>query len=811
MNDFQERYRAARRNVIARDLRRLNPMQRQAAMTTQGPLLLLAGAGSGKTTVLIQRIYTLLTYGSGSDSEYVPEWATLDDLEFLEQFPETPDEEQFQRARRLCAVEPPRPWEILAITFTNKAAGELKERLETRLGSVARDVWASTFHSACVRILRRYIERIGFERTFTIYDNDDSQRVLKAISKDWNMDAKSFPARSILSEIGRAKDRCLDPEAYAKECVLDMDWRRKRIAKIYAEYQKRLRAANALDFDDILFYTVQLLQQEPEVLQHYQHQFRYVLVDEYQDTNHIQDLLTSLLAGGRNNLCVVGDDDQSIYSFRGANIENILSFEKRYPDAQVIRLEQNYRSTQNILDAANAVIANNEGRMGKNLWTDNGAGEKVQVRTVSDENAEAVSVVNDILTGVKSGRTFRDYAVLYRMNAQSNALEYVIKGNGIPYRIIGGIKFFDRAEIKDMLAYLCVINNRLDDLRFRRIVNNPPRGIGQTTLAKVSVLAESQGLSLYEIFRNADMFPELKSVKAKLLKFADTLDELKRKSEELPLTDFYDLLCDRSGYVKALEQKNDEESAERLDNVRELKSSIASYMERVPEDATLSGFLNETALYTDLDSAEFGNNCVTLMTIHAAKGLEFPIVYVVGMEEGLFPHNNALYKPESLEEERRLCYVAMTRAKERLVLINAKMRMLYGETRCNPESRFLEEIPEELLQWKGKPRKRKRVSESWNTYGGRVKPEAATTPKALSGVKPEAEPAPKAPSISESVKASAPPLVQEGDAVEHTVFGRGIVVSVTPMARDAMVEIQFEGLGLKKLMFNSAGDRLKKL
>ena len=807
MNDFQERYRAARRHVIEQDLRRLNPMQRQAAMTTQGPLLLLAGAGSGKTTVLIQRIYTLLTYGSGSDSEYVPEWATPDDLEFLEQFPDTPDGEQFERARRLCAVEPPRPWEILAITFTNKAAGELKERLETRLGSVARDVWASTFHSACVRILRRYIERIGFERTFTIYDNDDSQRVLKAIAKDWNMDAKSFPARSILSEIGRAKDRFVSPKEYQAGNLLARDWYKDRIAKFYAEYQKRLHAANALDFDDILFYTVQLLQQEPEVLQHYQHQFRYVLVDEYQDTNHIQDLLTSLLAGGRNNLCVVGDDDQSIYSFRGANIENILTFEKRYPGAKVIRLEQNYRSTQNILDAANAVIAHNEGRMGKKLWTENGEGEKVQVRTVSDENAEAVSVVNDILTGVKSGRTFRDYAVLYRVNAQSNALEYVIKGNGIPYRIIGGMKFFDRAEIKDMLAYLCVVNNRLDDLRFRRIVNNPPRGIGQTTLAKVSVLAESQGLSLYEIFRNADIFPELKSVKAKLFKFADTLDELKQKSEELPLDQFYDLLCEKSGYVKMLEQKHDEESAERLDNVRELKSSISSYMERVPEDATLSGFLNETALYTDLDSAEFGNNCVTLMTIHAAKGLEFPVVYVVGMEDGIFPNNNALYKPESLEEERRLCYVAMTRAKERLILTHAKMRMLYGETRCNPESRFLEEVPEELLQWKGKPKRKKYASESWNTYGGRVKaPSAEPAPKA-----PSVEPAPKAPPTSERVKASAPPLVREGDAVEHSVFGRGTVVAVTPLPRDALVEIQFDGCGLKKLMLKSTGDRLKKL
>ncbi len=789
MESFEERYRAARRGVIEKDLRRLNYAQRQAAMTTQGPLLLLAGAGSGKTTVLIQRIYNLLTYGSGSDAEFVPEWATEDDLDFLERFPDAPSEEEFQRARRLCAVDPPRPWEILAITFTNKAAGELKERLAARLGTVAHDVWASTFHSACVRILRRYIEYLGFERTFTIYDNDDSQRVLKQIAKDFDLDAKSFAARSVLSEIGRAKDLYIGPDEYAKEYALERDWRKNRIAKIYAEYQKRLRAANALDFDDLLFYTVKLLEQEPEVLAHYQNQFRYVLVDEYQDTNHIQELLIALLSGGHNNLCVVGDDDQSIYSFRGANIENILGFEKRYKDygPRVIRLEQNYRSTQHILDAANAVIENNVGRKGKTLWTENAPGEKVQIKTVESENAEAVFVVNDILS---AGRAFRDSAILYRMNAQSNALEYVIKGNGIPYRVIGGVKFFDRAEIKDMLAYLCVVNNRLDDLRFRRIVNNPPRGIGQTTLAKIAALAESQGLSLYEIFRNADLFPELKSVKGKLLKFADLLDELRGKSRELSLDEFYDLLCEKSGYVKMLEDKADEESLGRLDNVKELKSSITAYRERVPEDATLSGFLNETALYTDLDSAEFGNNSVTLMTIHAAKGLEFPVVYVVGMEEGIFPNNNALYEEKSMEEERRLCYVAMTRAKERLVLTNARQRMLYGETRSNRASRFLEEIPEEVSRWTGKRESGTgaRISYAWGAY---------TTEK------PKPTPPPAS---GETVF-----RVQAGDLVEHTAFGKGIVLNVQTMARDALVEIRFDGPGVKKLMLNAAAERMKKL
>ena len=826
MNDFEERYCAARRNVIAMDLRRLNPMQRQAAMKTEGPLLLLAGAGSGKTTVLIQRIYTLLTYGRGSDTDDVPDWATEDDLAFLEQFPEQPDDAQFERARRLCAVDPPRPWEIIAITFTNKAAGELKERLTARLGPAGNDVWASTFHSACVRILRRYIERIGFERDFTIYDTDDSHRVLKDVVKELNLDAKTFSPRSVLSEIGRAKDQYLNPDEYAQRYSTERDWTKNRIARIYAAYQKRLAAANALDFDDILFHTVTLLKQEPDVLEHYQNQFHYVLVDEYQDTNHIQDVLTSLLAGGRRNLCVVGDDDQSIYSFRGANIENILSFEKRYPDAQIIRLEQNYRSTQHILDAANAVIENNVSRKGKTLWTDNGAGEKVQVRTVYDENEEASFVVNDILSGADKGRPFRDSAVLYRMNAQSNALEYALKRNGVPYRVVGGMKFFDRAEVKDMLAYLCVVNNRLDDLRFRRIVNNPPRGIGNTTMVKVAALAESQGLSLYEIFRNADIFPELKSVKAKLLKFADMVDNLHEKSAELPLTEFYDLLCDESGYVKALEEKNDEESKGRLENVMELKSSISGFMERVPTDATLSGFLNETALYTDLDSAEFGDNCVTLMTIHAAKGLEFPVVYVVGMEEGIFPNNNALYQEKNMEEERRLCYVAMTRAKERLLLTNAQQRMLYGDTRSNPPSRFLDEIPEEVLRRTGKQTK-SRSAYRWNTYGGSVTrdagsaskdaqsggsvPKDAGTPKRKYKMTAEEMELVAQRRRGESAKAANVPDYSVGDRVEHTAFGQGVVLSVTPLSGDALAEIRFDNAGTKKLMLKYVKDRMKKL
>ena len=823
MQDFNQRYIAARRAVIARDLRRLNPMQRKAAMTTEGPLLLLAGAGSGKTTVLIQRVYNLLTYGRGSDCESVPEWAGEEELAFLESFPETPSPEEADRARRLCAVDVPRPWEIIAITFTNKAAGELKERLAARLGPMANDVWASTFHSACVRILRRDIDRIGFDKDFTIYDSDDSKRVIRDILKELNLDEKTFQPKSVLGIISHAKDQYQSPQAFAKAHSGEADWKLSRVARVYEAYAKKLRSANALDFDDIIYHTVTLLQQEPEVLAYYQNKFHYVLVDEYQDTNHLQYLLTSLLAGGCRNLCVVGDDDQSIYRFRGANIENILSFEDQYRDARVIRLEQNYRSTQNILDAANAVISHNTGRKGKTLWTDNGGGEVVTVKTTFNEGDEANYVVGDILMGVNRGRSFRDTAVLYRMNAQSNALEYAMKRNGIPYKIVGGMKFFDRAEVKDMLAYLCVLNNPLDDLRLRRIINTPARGIGATTMDKVAVLAESQGASLYEIIRNADLFPELKSAASKLLKFADLIDGLRRRGAELALPEFYDAVCQESGYVKALEEKNDMESRGRIENVQELKSNILGFLEQDPEDATLSGFLNEIALYTDLDSVEADDNCVTMMTVHSAKGLEFPIVYVVGMEEGIFPGSSAQYDQEELEEERRLCYVAMTRAKEKLTMTNCRQRMLYGRTSANRVSRFLEEIPEENLRWESKPVPRFGGMEGDDTFGG-DRYEGERRPSrgggySSGGVHTYRDPAAAKPaqrplaSTRRTTAAPAAGLLQlrQGDMVEHTAFGRGMVLSVRPMGGDALAEVAFDNVGKKKLMLKSASSHMKKL
>ena len=725
----------------------------------------------------------------------------------------------------------------------------MKERLAARLGPAANDVWASTFHSACVRILRRDIDRIGFDKDFTIYDTDDAKRVIKDILKEQNLDEKTFPIRSVLSAISASKDRYEGPEVFRKKAEAANDWKNTRIAKIYAAYQQKLSTANALDFDDIIYHTVTLLQTEPEVLDYYQKKFRYVLVDEYQDTNHLQYLLTGLLAGGHRNLCVVGDDDQSIYRFRGANIENILNFEKQYKDARVIRLEQNYRSTQHILDAANAVIKNNEGRKGKTLWTDNGSGDVVTVKTNFNEGDEANFVAGDILMGVNRGRNFRDTAILYRMNAQSNALEYALKRNAIPYKVVGGMKFFDRAEIKDMLAYLCVLNNPMDDLRLRRIINTPARGIGATTMDKVAELAAEQGASLYEIIRNADLFPTLKTAAGKLTKFADLIDGLRRAGGTLALPEFYDEVLNQTGYVRALEEKKDMESRGRIENVQELKSNILGFLEQDPEDATLSGFLNEIALYTDLDSVEADDNCVTMMTIHSAKGLEFPVVYVVGMEEGIFPGTASMYDEEELEEERRLCYVAMTRAREKLVMTNARQRMLYGRTSANKSSRFLDEIPAEDMRWESKPEPKfgtydedgfggsrwgddfggssfggssygSQRSASGNGYGGNTGYSGSTGRSGgyvSGGVHTYKSTKPAAQTLRTSSRGSTPAapsvgLIQlsQGDQVEHTAFGKGTVVSVKPMGGDALAEVAFEG-GTKKLMLKAAGKHLKKL
>ena len=813
--DEELRFCKARRAAIALDFQNLNPEQRKAAMATEGPLLLLAGAGSGKTTVLIHRIANLMKYGRGSDCDEVPAWVTPAELDFLEEYVRHPDPYQKAEQERLCQVEPAVPWSIIAITFTNKAAGELKERLERMLGPAAGDIWASTFHSACVRILRRDIDRLGFTSSFTIYDTADSERVIKDILKDFNLDEKTFSPRSVLGYISRAKDAMKLGADYLAECEKAGDFRLVKIAKVYAEYERRLKDANALDFDDIILDTVRLLQKFDDVREYYQRKFRYVLIDEYQDTNNLQYLLASTLAGGYENICVVGDDDQSIYRFRGATIENILSFESQYKGARVIRLEQNYRSTRNILEASNAVIRNNEGRKGKELWTEHDAGDKVHCYTAMNEHDEAQYVAAQILADYSAGRKWKEHAVLYRMNAQSNQMEQAFKRNGIPYRIIGGIRFFDRAEVKDMLAYLCAVNNPGDDLRLSRIINNPPRGIGATTVERAQSIAQAEGRSLWDVVSHPKDWPELQKAAPKLGQFAELMGELRKLSGELPLPDFYEELVQRTGYAVMLEQKNTVEDRTRLENVHELLSSIQNYLENAEDEPTLSGFLDEIALYTDLDAHDPDEDCVVMMTMHSAKGLEFPVVFVVGVEEGIFPGIRAIGEAEEMEEERRLCYVAMTRAKEKLYMTCASQRMLFGRTNSNRPSRFLGEIPAEYVEKSGRlpyaerqerEAERPRPARQRRTYdrGFSLGHESAAP---ASGA-----PAPdwKSPAAGSAPKAAAPAF-RAGDSVQHKAFGRGLITKVTPMGGDALVEIAFDTVGTKRLMLKSAAQYMKKL
>ena len=792
--ELQQRFLRARRAYIESQFDNLNQMQKQAVMTTDGPLLLLAGAGSGKTTVLINRIYNILRFGSGSDSDLVPDTLDEEDVAFLENLQEPVSEFDRRHADYICAVDPPAPWNIVAITFTNKAADELKDRLEHMLGEQARDVWAMTFHSACCRILRRDIERLGYTGRFTIYDTADSERIMKDIIKDMGLDDKTFPAKYVLGAISREKDAMTTPSQMLRRAELAGDVMATHVAKAYARYQKQLRENNALDFDDIIFLTVKLLQEHEDLRTYYQRKFRYVLVDEYQDTNHSQYLLTSLLAGGYENICVVGDDDQSIYRFRGATIANILNFEKQYQGSRVIRLEQNYRSTQSILNAANAVIAHNIGRKGKRLWTANGQGDAVTVYEAGDEGQEANYVASRIIAGTRNGK-FSDYAILYRTNAQSNALEYAFKRNGIPYRIFGGTRFFDRAEVKDMLAYLCLINNRTDDLRLKRIINNPPRGIGPKALDTAQRMAESADLPLYAIVSDPYSFGPLEKSAAKFMDFTVMIEDLAQLLEDgMSLLDFYDQVMERSGYARMLEMKPTEENKTRLENIKELKSSIHTYMEQ-SDEPTLAGFLEEVSLYTDIDNYNEGEDAVVMMTMHAAKGLEFPHVFLVGFEDGLFPGMRAIGDREEMEEERRLCYVAITRAKKNLTITHARQRMLYGRTNAAMASRFLKEIPEDGIVRKGGYQN----AYTQRPYSMTEQPRKPAFSDPSFGYKPAAKPA--VPTIE----------LNKGDMVQHAAFGRGMVLSVMKMGGDALLEIAFDQIGTKKLMAKTASAHMKKL
>ena len=696
------------------------------------------------------------------------------------------------------------------------------------LGPTALDIWASTFHSACVRILRRNIERLGFPSSFTIYDTDDSIRVMKECIRELKLDEKQFPPRLVLSMISKAKDKLQLAAGFTEDADRAGDHRLQKIARLYTSYEQRLREAGALDFDDIILYTVQLFEQHDDVLEYYQKKFRYVLVDEYQDTNNLQYLLTTLLAGGRENICVVGDDDQSIYRFRGATIANILSFEGQYKGCRTIRLEQNYRSTKNILSAANAVIRNNHGRKGKELWTAGKDGDQVRLYTAMNENDEAQYVAERILDDFHSGISWNAHAVLYRMNAQSNQLEVAFKRSGIPYRVIGGTRFFDRAEIKDMLAYLCVVQNHADDLRLNRIINNPPRGIGTTTIERAQTIAVQEGLPLWDVVANAASYPELQKTAPRLEKFVALIQELTRLSQTMELPAFYEEVIQQTGYAAMLRAKQNVENRTRLENVRELLTSINGYIENTEGTPTLAGFLDEIALYTDLDNHDPNEDAVVMMTIHSAKGLEFPVVFVVGMEEGIFPGSRAIGDIEEMEEERRLCYVALTRAKERLYLTCAGQRMLFGHTNSNPLSRFADEIPEELLErsgrsyldrtsywaedWDGFSQARPAVSTQQAPYR-----QPASRPLSNSGTQPgvytPSRPSRTPPHPSSVFAPSAAPLpdYQKGDMVQHKAFGHGMIISTQEMGGDVLLEIAFDGVGTKRLMLKSAAQHMKKL
>lgn len=770
----------------------MNERQREAVFHTEGPLLILAGAGSGKTTVLVNRIANLIRYGSAYHSDedrFLTEQDALAMQAYLDGAASLPEETRSHMAVHAC-----RPWQVLAITFTNKAAGELKNRLSSMLGEQGGEIWASTFHSACARFLRQFGDRLGYTSHFTIYDTDDSKRLMKDCQRILKIEDKVLSHKAILGEISRAKDNLVTPDEFIT--AAGRDNRLALIGQAYKLYQQGLAKADAMDFDDLIANTVRLLQNCPDVLEYFQNKFRYIMVDEYQDTNHAQYLLVKLLAERSGNLCVVGDDDQSIYKFRGATIENILSFEKTFPNARTIRLEQNYRSTQTILDAANAVIANNVERKGKTLWTENPQGKPISVYTAINEMGEAEYITKQILEEAAT-RKFSDFAVLYRMNSQSSTLERCFVKSGVPYRMLGGLRFYERKEIRDMIAYLCVINNPGDEIRLRRIINQPKRQIGEKTIAQAAEIAAGLGESLFEVISHADEFEALKRSSAKLLQFADLINELIQASSTLNLGDLYELLLEKTNYSQYLRETEEETAQDRIDNINELLSNLRQYEQDNGEEATLSGFLEEISLMTDVDNLDESVDAVVMMTMHSAKGLEFPCVFLPGFEEGIFPGMQAIYNPPEIEEERRLAYVAITRAKEELTIVNAETRMIFGSANRNKPSRFCMEIPEELVD-------RHRAREWKKPEPGTVLPVSYRETRAVSmqaarNFGPAAAARPEKPSVA----------LRPGDAVMHKTFGQGMILSASPMGNDVLLEIAFERVGTKKLMANFA--RLQKL
>ncbi len=816
---IEQKFLLLRRKYLDAQFAKLNPKQREAVFFTEGPLLILAGAGSGKTTVLVNRILNLIRFGNAYNAQEAPEGASewqADELNTLLQAGGSPS----PALAPYLSEHPVKPYHILAITFTNKAAEELKSRLVQLLGEAGLDVHASTFHSACVRILRREAQRLGFPQSFTIYDTDDQQRAMKEVYRALSIDDKFLPLKSTLNAISHMKDQMIGPK---EALAAPTDVRGGQIARAYDAYQKRLAQAGAFDFDDLIYMTVRLLRENEEVRTFYQNRFRYILVDEYQDTSVAQFQLVYLLGGTHQNVCVVGDDDQSIYRFRGATIENILNFEQHFRGAKVIRLEQNYRSTSTILNAANCVIKNNAGRKGKTLWTKNDAGNRISEYEAESELDEAAHIAAVIGQNLKKGAKLRDHAVLYRMNAQSSPIETYFTRAGIPYKIVGGLRFYDRKEIKDILSYVSIVVNEQDDLRLRRIINEPPRKIGAVTVQSIADIANGLGLPMLEVIANAQAYPALTRCTA-LGGFWRIYKQLCESYRTLPPDAFVNAVLDITGYRAMLEAEGDEGEA-RLENIGQLVSSVKSYVDVHGPEAGLEGFLEEVALISDIDSYDEDADKVVMMTLHAAKGLEFPYVFLVGMEEGIFPSERSRYDEADLEEERRLCYVGITRAKKELYLSAAQMRLLFGRTQRNRPSRFLGEIDASLLEVEQSQaaQHRKAMYQSMMRQSTYLQPEYGaanmhTTVEAGRSTRYGAAPPAREPHRSQQHAAvgGGSSLAQAGgarnskaefhpgDLVEHKTFGRGKVLKTTPVANDVIVEVEFETVGVKKTMANYA-------
>lgn len=804
--DIAERYTTLKRELFDKYYASLNSEQRRALYTVNGPLLVLAGAGSGKTTVLVKRIVHIIKYGNAYQNDTVPEFVDEQFIHEMEQALDSTDKSVTENILADIAYNPCPPYRVLAITFTNKAANEIKSRLVDAFDgddTYAKDIWAGTFHSVCMKILRVNADKLGYMGQFTIYDTDDTKKAVISAMKAAGIDEKSFPVKSVIAEISRAKDSLMTPEMYLNEN--NGDFRKSKIARIYKEYQQQLKASNAMDFDDIIMNTVTLLRENDDICSYYQRKFKYICVDEYQDTNHAQFVLTATLSRGFGNIMVVGDDDQSIYKFRGATIENILEFDKTYTNANVIKLEQNYRSTSTILNAANAVISHNSGRKGKELWTNGARGKKISLQKLEDQNAEARCIVDTVYKMVKDGRHYKDFAVLYRTNAQSSGIERALAKSAIPYRMLGGVRFSDRKEIRDAVAYLQLIANHADRERLLRIINEPKRKIGSATLDAVNTIALENGCSMFEIIERAGKYTALSRSASALEGFASIINKLTELSGEQSLPDLFDSVLELSGYRQMLIDAGPTEK-DRLDNLDEFKSSIIEYVTNT-EQPSLTGFLEENALVADVDRYDDTADAVVLMTIHSAKGLEFPIVFLPGMEDGIFPGmKNIVGTSEDMEEERRLAYVALTRAKEEIYILHTGTRLLYGQTQHNPVSRFVTEIPESLIDKEEyatayTPQPRTYISSERYTQGQRrgLGVEDSITIGKPYTVKP------RAPQQSVGGKEAFVP----GDKVRHMTFGYGEIISVRPMGADILYEVIFEKVGTKKLMATYA--RLKKI